>query len=259
MARLLVWCEAPADFKLASNLVERVLKEEGPAWLRDLLEGPAEGARTVLEWVPDGEGREYFDLHGLTMHVQRLGLRALPGHFNGEPGAPGALMARTVFQIARELSRSGEEVGAVLLVWDMDDQGEARRSGLKQAREEAEQLFSQTIVLGCPDPMREAWVLAGFEPETDAERERLAALRQELGFFPNEEAHRLGAKKEYARRSPKRVLETLVDGEWERQVRCWMVAELALLKKRGQESGLAVFLDEVSDRLLPLAAGKAAE
>jgi hypothetical protein len=209
--------------------------------------------------VPDGEGREYFDLHGLTRHVQRLGLRALPGHFNGEPGAPGALMARTVFQIARELSRSGEEVGAVLLVWDMDDQGEARRSGLKQAREEAERLFSQTIVLGCPDPMREAWVLAGFEPETDAERERLAALRQELGFFPNEEAHRLGAKKEYARRSPKRVLDALVDGEWERQVRCWMGPELALLKKRGQESGLAVFLDEVSDRLLPLAAGKAAE
>lgn len=259
MARFLVWCEAPADFVLASGLVERVLKEQGPAWLRDLLEGPAEGARTVLEWVSDGAGQEYFDLHGLYNHVSRLGLRTLPGHFNGKPGEAGALMARTVFQVARELSRRGEEVGAVLLVWDMDDQGDARRSGLKQARDEAEQLSSQRIVLGCPDPMREAWVLAGFEPEMDAERERLASLRQELGFLPNEEAHRLGAKKEHAKRSPKRVLEVLVDGEWDRQVRCWKAVELALLQKRGQGSGLKAFLDEVSNRLLPLAAGEAGD
>ncbi|HEX5749870.1 MAG TPA: hypothetical protein VFZ09_26805 [Archangium sp.] len=256
MAKLLVFCESPADLETIQGLVDRVLRERGPDWVRELLEGPSEDARKGFrDWVPDGEGRNHFDLHKLSAYASRLKLRVPQGHFAGRPGEAGALMGRTAFLVARELALSGTEIDAVILVWDMDDQGTARRTGLHQARTEARPLVSFELVLGSPDPMREAWVLAGFEPETEAERARLAAMRQELGFNPCEEAHRLDAKKEQAKRSPKRVLEVLTAGEREREVRCWTEAPLVLLRARGTHSGLTPFLDETTESLVPRLSG----
>jgi hypothetical protein len=258
MVRTLVFCEARADFETASGLAERVLREEGPDWLCDLLEGPAEVARQLHDWVSDSEGRAFFDLHNLKELARSLEVRIPQGHFDGQPGAAGALMGRTAFLIVRELTRRGTAVDAVLLVWDMDDQGSARRRGLEQARKEALQLAPRVIILGCPNPMREAWVLAGFEPETEAEKSRLAELRQELGFSPCEEAHRLGAKKEQARRSAKRVLEVLTEGDIERQAQCWRATSLAILRTRGEASGLKAFLGEVASELIHLVEGGSA-
>jgi hypothetical protein len=120
----------------------------------------------------------------------------------------------------------------------MDDQGQARRRGLEQARKEALRIDPRVIILGCPDPMREAWVLSGFEPETDAEKARLAELRQELGFSPCHEAHRLSSKKEQARRSPKRVLHVLTEGEHEREARCWRMTRLKSCAREARTAGL---------------------
>lgn len=257
MVKTLVFCEARADFETHSELAERVIREEGPDWLRDLLEGTPEVAQQLHDWVRDGEGRSYFDLHHLKDLARSLGLRVPQGHFGGEPGEAGALMGRTAFLVVRELARRGTPIDAVLLIWDMDDQGEARRRGLTQAREEALRISPRVIILGCPDPMREAWVLAGFEPGTAEERKRLAELRQELGFSPCEEAHRLEAKKEHARRSPKRVLEALTGGDREREARCWQSAPLATLRSRGERSGLMTFLEKISTELIPLFSGAA--
>ncbi|ATB44267.1 hypothetical protein CYFUS_009754 [Cystobacter fuscus] len=256
MAKLLVFCESPADLETIQALVERVLREQGPDWVRDLLDGPDEGAREFREWMPDGEGRSYFDLHKLSAYARRHKLRVPQGHFAGRPGEAGALMGRTAFLVARELALQDTKLEAVILVWDMDDQGQDRRKGLTQASTEARSLVPFEIVLGCPDPMREAWVLAGFEPETEAERERLAAMRQELGFNPCEEAHRLDAKKEQARRNPKRVLEELTAGERDRAVRCWTEAPLTRLRARGGPSGLSAFLDESARSLIPRLSGE---
>jgi len=257
MARLLVFCESPADFETATGLVERVLKEEGPAWLRDLFDGSGEVVRQMLiEWLPDGEGRTFFDVHKTERYARRLNLRVPHGHFSGEPGAAGALMARTAFGVARELGETTREsIDAVLLVWDMDDQADDRRRGLQQAREEAERMVPVpfVIVLGCPKPEREAWILAGFEPETDEEHKRLKKVRSELGLNPCLEAHRLGSKRDHSKRSLKRVLEYLTDEDPGRQARCWTETSLELLRSRGRDSGLTVFLeDEVKGRLLPL-------
>ncbi len=71
------------------------------------------------------------------------------------------------------------------------------------------------------------------------------------GLEQAQEAHRLDAKKEHARRSPKRVLEALTDGIREREVRCWTAAPLSVMRERGQHSGLAAFLNEVTTLLLP--------
>lgn len=255
MARLLVCCEAPADFKTVAGLVERVIREKGPDWLRDLLEAPVAGPEHVLDWRGDPEGRSFFDIHKVADYARQLGIRPARGHFNGAPGAAGALMARTFFQVVRELVQRGNKVDAVLFVWDMDDQGNDRRRGLNQARDEARKFMPFGIVLGCPDPMKEAWVLAGFEPTTDAERSELAQLRQELGFNPCEEAHRLEAKQEQAKRNPKRVLDALTGGDSERESLCWTSAPLDRLMARGKFNGLAEFLGEVEQTLLPILTG----
>jgi hypothetical protein len=260
MAKLLVFCEAPADSRTIKGLVERVLREQGPDWLRDILEGPADAARGVRDWLPDGEGRDYFDVHKLSDYTRRLRIRAPQGHFDGKPGAAGATMARTAFRVARELVLTGSDLDAVLLVWDMDDQGDVRCHGLEQARTEARSLVPFIIILGCPDPMREAWVLAGFDPESADERDRLEKLRQELGFNPNQEAHRLDALDEQAKRNAKRVLNVLIPaGEHAREARCWTTAPLETLRQRGQNSGLTAFLDEIETELVPLVSGVPAE
>ncbi len=246
--RIALFCEAAADFRMAAGLVDRVLRDEGPAWIADVI---AEHPEAVRTWVEGGDGRPFFDLHRIADHARRMpGLRIPHGHFDGAPGAPGALMARTIFHLVRAMSKPpAEGVDAVVLVWDMDSQGDARRAGLAQARDEASRWASFAIVLGCPDLEREAWVLAGFEPEDDAERARLDEERRALGFSPCEEAHRLRDPDDHAPRSPKRALRALTGGDDERESRCWTDAPLSLLRARGTGSGLGSFLDEARARL----------
>ncbi|WP_438037697.1 hypothetical protein [Sorangium sp. So ce128] len=256
--KLLVFCEAHADFLTASALVDRVLHDEGPDWVSDLLRSHPESIR---EWASDGYGKEFFDIHKLEAYRRDLGnVRFMPGHFDGKPGAVGAQTARNAFAIAREVGKRdpSTRLEAVFIVWDMDDQGEIRRTGLAQARTETSRWASFQIVLGCPDPMREAWVLAGFEPESDQERARLGELRRELGFSPCDEAHQLDAKDEQAKRNPKRVLRRLTGDDREREARCLTEAPLERLRERGVASGLRAFLEEVKARVVPLCQGSPA-
>jgi len=252
MPQLLIFCEARADFETVAGLVDRVLREEAPSWITDLLDGPAEGAATVRSWVSGPGGQPFFDLHHVKDYARQLGVRVPYGHFDGSPGASGALMARNVFLVAREIARRSLPVDAVLLVWDMDDQGDARRQGLAQARNEAVCWAGFAIILGCPERMREAWVLAGFYPEIESEQTTLDAERQSLGFCPCAKAHCLDAKDEQAKRNPKRVLAALTGGDRDPEARCWTAASLPVRRARGEGSGLHAFLDEVAQTLIPL-------
>lgn len=253
LVRVMVFCEAQGDFQTATGLVDRVLAEAGPTWVADLLDGQSEETRKALrEWVGDGEGRAFFDLHKIDKYVKKLGVLVPQGHFAGKPALPDATMGRTVLSIARAV-RKKEAVDAVLIVRDMDDQGKARREGLKQAHDEARPWARFAIVVGIVDPEREAWVLAGFEPESDDERERLEAVRKELGFHPCESAHSLYAKHDHDKRSAKRVLNELTGDDREREARCWTHAPLDRLRARGDRTGLSDFLRDVRERLVPLA------
>lgn len=163
-------------------------------------------------------------------------------------------MARTAFGIVRALTNLAnvDTIDAVVLVWDMDGQAKDRKLGLEQARTEAQKLGQFQIILGRPDRMREAWVLAGFDPQSKEEQDRLNSERQQLGFHPCNDAHLLTAADELAKRSAKRVLAVLTDEVWEREAQCWTEAGLATLRARGLGSGLAEFLAEVEQRLVPL-------
>lgn len=127
--------------------------------------------------------------------ARRLGVKVPYGHFGGAPAAPGATMLQTVQLIVRRMQQRDPDVAfeALVLVWDMDTQRGGRHAGLAQAVAQGALPSSVALVLGCPDPIRETWVLAGFEPETDDERQRLEAERRALGFHPHEEPHRRSA------------------------------------------------------------------
>lgn len=248
--RLVAFCEAPADFRLASGLVDRVLREAGPPWVVDNFESP----EIIRTWQSDGFGNAHFDLHKLNRYMDNLQIRSVRGHFNGRPGGAGASMARKAFLIARALRKQlpDEPIDAIVLVWDMDQQRDQRSEAVAAARDEARQWAAFQIVCGFPDPEREAWVLAGFDPCNDTERAQLDELHRELGFSPVLDAHRLRDKTAGTSRNIKRVLSVLTGHAPEREERCWTEPSLATLRARGTASGLAAFLDELDAILLPL-------
>lgn len=243
--RLLAFCEAAADFRVAAELVDRVLRETCPVWVAELLDAAPESVRV---WHRDPQQRPFFDIHRIDTYARELALRIPHGHFDGASGRHGSLMARTAFAIVRSLKKRGADIGATILVWDMDDDGAERQRGLAQARAEAETWAGFAIVLGCPNANREAWVLTGFEPVDEREESDLMRLRAELDFAPNSEAHRLDAKPE----SAKRVLSVLIGDDPDRESRCWTDTALETLRARSAQTGLREFLDELAGRLAPL-------
>ena len=247
--KLVAFCEASGDFRLISGLVDRVLREFAPGWVVDLLDSP-EAVRT---WEPDGSGRAYFDLHKLDQYEGRLKVRIPHGHFDSRPGRAGALMARTVFSIVRALQKqTTDPIDAIVLVWDVDQQRSERPEGVMTARDEARHWASFQIVCGFPDPEREAWVLAGFDPADEAERLLLDELHRSLSFSPVLHAARLRDKDEGALRNIKRVLRELTRHDSGREERCWTEPLLTTLRARGAETGLVAFLAEVESVLLPI-------
>jgi len=247
--RLLVFCEAEADFRTVKGLIDRVVREDGPSWVKEHLESyPLD---SLCEWVGDDSGKSFFDVHRTSRYAQTQGVRLPHNRFDGRRAAAGHLMARTALLVARQEAKIRGEIDAVILVWDADEQGDARREGLDQARRAARLEERFRIVLGCPDREREARVLAGFGPDHKIEQQRLDEERRALGFCPCAEAHRLRDNDDQAPRSPKRALAALTAGDALREERCWAEAPLDRLKQRGESSGLRAFLEEIASELVP--------
>jgi len=252
---IVTFCEAFADFRAVRSLVDRVLREHGEPWIRDLLEDPA-ARESFRPFLGESEERPFYDVHRLPRIrkdlEKELGrpIRVPQGRFDGKPGAAMALQGRTIFQMMRALSAK-VKIGAVIVVVDMDDDPRGRREGLSQARDEAASWGLFRIVHGHPDPTREAWILAGFVPERD-EEETLSALRKALGFSPCDEPHRLRDKDARRGRNIKDVLAALTKGDTTREDRCLEECPLDLLESRGKEAGLADFTAELRRELLPL-------
>ncbi|HEX7837676.1 MAG TPA: hypothetical protein VF469_09450 [Kofleriaceae bacterium] len=250
--KLVAFCEAPSDFRLAAGLVDLVLRESGLAWVIDNLDTP----EVIRTWQSDGSGCAYFDLHNLDRYTVKLGIRSVRGHFNGRPGGFGSTTARKAFLIARALHKRtpSEPIDAVVLLWDTDHQADERRLAVSVARDEARQWAPFQIVCGFPDPEREAWVLAGFDPCDDIERQRLDELHRDLGFSPVHHAIRLRDKDPGALRDIKRVLTVLTGEDPDREARCWIEPSLATLRERGAATGLSTFLNDL-EAVLPALLG----
>ena len=153
------------------------------------------------------------------------------GHFSGEPGAPDAHAGRRAILAVR---MTHDDVSAMLLIRDSDGDMN-RRKGLEQARNESP--VKERIVIGLCHPTRECWVLAGFVPESKREWKALTSLTAALSFDPCAEAARLNDRRDHERRSAKRVLRQLTDGDFERECRCWSETDLKILKSKGAATG----------------------
>lgn len=238
---LAVVCEADGDRRTACGLADRVLCRE-VEWIEP------ESLAAYRSWRGLDEGRTFLKWSDAGTLFRKSGLKA-HGHFDGRPGAPDALAARRVLLL---LHKAGFVPDAVLLIRDSDGDLD-RLAGLKQAR--AEWNEPVPIVLGLAHPKREAWVLAGFEPQDEDERARLKQARQSLGFDPRLHAHRLDAIEPGALHDTKRVAAELIGGLEEREESCWMECDLETLLERGGENGLAAYVQEIRERLVPLFRG----
>ena len=182
----------------------------------------------------------------------RFGAQA--GHFRSASGVsePAAADALATRRALIQMKLRGVEVA--LLLRD-EDRCNDRGKGMQQARtEEEEHDRPLTVIIGVARSKRECWVLCGFDPRDDIERDSLQAERQFLGFDPREQAERLTAKHDHDKLSAKRVLSVLTKDNRSREVACWEQTDINSLRSRGNNSGLASYLDEVEQRLIPLIA-----
>jgi hypothetical protein len=151
---------------------------------------------------------------------------------------------------------SKQRPDAVVLVRDSDGDSR-RRIGLEQARNDRPWPFQ--VVIGVAEPKRECWVLAGFDARGPDEEERLQKAMERLSFHPVKDAHRLTAREHGAKNDAKVALEGLTLGDFERERTCWDETPLASLEERGNLTGLAAYLSEVRERLVPILSGRAPE
>lgn len=235
--------EARADFITATELADRILLHE-INWLDDEL------IESQREWVGEDSPGSHLAWTTVSHRAREVGIR-VQGHFNGEPGFPDARAARRA--ILYVLSQF-EPVDAIVLIRDLDDQHE-RKDGLEQAR--TVDSSGKKIVIGVARCERESWVISGFDPENEDEKQLLGEEQQKLGVNPCQRSHELTAgKSDIALRSPKRVLKVLTADNWERQRRCWKGTALQVLWERGEDNGLVDYLEEIKVHLVPTITGR---
>lgn len=233
--------EGPGDAHTIPKVVDRILVDGGATFA----DAP-ESARTFGGFVAASTFLAWRSVD----HEAKGRVPRRHGPFGGTPAIEDA---RTAWYALQCFVGRDPQPAAVLLVRDSDGKQEDRLKGLKQAREDAQWPFP--VLIGVAHTMMECWVLSVFVPQDKKEIAALAALRKELGFDPTGRPEELTASNETAKRSPKRVLSKLTQGDEEREAECWNASSLALLRARGAKNGLADFVGEVEKHLSPLFAG----
>ena len=103
-----------------------------------------------------------------------------------------------------------------VVIWARDDDGhgETRRADVSGARESLPD--TTPIIFAIASECGEAWVIAGWRPETPADEEKLRKLRPSPGFEPHVYPERL-SHKDNAPRSAKAVIVELFAGDREKE------------------------------------------
>lgn len=264
MLRIICFAEAPADARLASELGDRVMVEEGPDWVEtELLDAlrrwmglddgqpssnpdqPPQPLDTAL-WPDKEHGPTFTKWTALKQHGRRRGRPRYIGHHSSGPRGSDYAQAVTALR-AVSLLRSGGDQIAVVMLRDRDSVDDAR-AGLFQAA--ADPRFARLItIIGIQDKMRESWVLSGWQPASEAEEALLAERLRALGFDPTAQPERLRDSRDGAPRCPKTVIRQLTGGDWAREACCWREQPLDHLRERGRSNGLAAFITALAEKL----------
>ena len=244
MLKLAIVYEAPADAKLGSCIADRVIVS-CIEWLHvdpDLL-------AYQREWITDHKGVPFrWD------RVDDLGRNInfpIRGRFDDEKDYPDF---RAAVRVLRTIQFLFDDIDAVVLIRDLDNQPE-RANGLEQAKNRFDEKSGAfRVVVGAAQTKRECWVLAGFFPRDDFEKGLLEEERRYLGFDPTTKSHELTAKnsENKDKRSAKRVLKKLTQENLDREEECWTCTPLDELRSKGQTNGLADYLQQVEEVLVPM-------
>jgi hypothetical protein len=247
----IVIVESGADSRTATKLAERVLKEKFD-WLDDDI------LQHCFQWTGLEEGTEFSCWRDITKIIDnaKSQIKYKPSRFIGHHSksvplkADGAASIK-VLNLVRFLQRI-RQIKAVIFIRDLDNQPE-RKEGIEQARSEhINKTPKLEIIIGAADPKREAWVLNGFIPSNQQEKQIIEEIKNKLSFDPSIESHRLRAtsEKEPERiRNVKVVVEQLTGNDMEREKQCWEETNLKHLRERGVDTGLTDYIQEVEQRL----------
>ncbi|HEV7404212.1 MAG TPA: hypothetical protein VGO11_14825 [Chthoniobacteraceae bacterium] len=242
--RIAVVVESPVDFRHVTGLIDRKVREHAPDWWDD---GQLAAEREYRGLTPGTEFTCWRELkalareRGISLHGGALEFDRPQGlHFDYNLGHKAVALCA--------LLESRPDV--LLLVRDMDQQPKERRRSLHFVRDKIP-AASMKIVLALPRAKREAWALAGWQPQSTEEEKAFAEVREELAFHPCQSSEQLDAAEHGATRDAKRVLGKLTKGSMDRESKCWLETPWATLREFGQENGLAEFLNEVKAVLVP--------
>jgi len=113
--------------------------------------------------------------------------------------------------------------------------------------------FEDPVVIGVAHPKREAWILLGFEAETEDERAAHAKARRKLGHCPVAQPERIDATSKGSKRDIKEVLGSLIiAGErHEREARCLDSDRVHCISDSSPDpTGVGRFLSDVRQKVL---------
>jgi hypothetical protein len=245
-----VVCEAVGDYDLATGLADRYAQEPAHGlgtWIRDDL-------NTYRQWrgLTDQDPFTPWKWAPAIARGRRLRVHGYAG-----PKTLASFEVHRIFGIVA-LLEEGLPAG-LLLVRDTD----ADKTRRQEFRESVKQLQAWLVARGAgmrlslalPHPEAEAWLLAGFEPESAEEQEALEVARRDLGYDPRLHAERMNPDVEVTAQGPvrsstKRVLDALTAGDADRRRRCWADAPFERLRARGEETGLTEFLKDLDAQFL---------
>ena len=243
--RVLVVAEDRLGMTLARDLCDRIVVERAPVDFRSIWEDPdLRETQRVWYGLADSErwttDCNWSDAKARSRRVHPLGMRGY---------------AVEAYRTVQTAALHEPRPDVLVLCRDTDGNEEVRAQmldGLARAN-----VPDLPVVLAVAHQESEAWVVAGFVPAHNAEREVVATLKRDLGFDPLEEPHRLTPKGQAEVRDAKRVCRTLLpDGEYgPRGERCWIETSLAELERRGRHTGLPAYLEAIQRLILPLIAG----
>lgn len=237
MAVVLV-CEGPDDNRTLRGMIPSVLREAC-----DWLDAEHCGFQGLTE----------FDEYLAWSSVDEAHKACFPGSFgmshmgkfDGAAALPYAPAARKALRV---LKSHFEDADGFVLVCDEDVHDSRRLAGLRQARENS--TLSARVAVGVARPKVEAWVLAGFESQTPAEEAALRTEIEALTFDPTRKPHQIRSQASGDVRNIKRVLESLTEGDHEREAVA--VGNIDRICLHGRETGAVEFIEECKGRLAPL-------
>lgn len=251
--RILLCAEDILNATLARDICDRVVAERAnEEWLRELW-SPAhiESQRywTGLDddtwWSDRPRCEREADLLDISANI-RIKETGRKKAFHGVAG----LAFRTTKMAAWRQPRPD----ILVLAGDTDGQEDLdrlRKAGVAGANE------SLPVLVAEPIREAEAWIVAGFEPHNEAERDRLKQVQKELGFDPTSQPERMMSTITGDKRDSKRICKFLlgidhISPNAKRAKICWLDTPLETLIQRGERTGLADYIRQIEQVLLPM-------